>query len=51
MIHPVKVPSAGESVTEAFIGEWKVHNGDVVKKGQVIVDLESQKATFELEAE
>lgn len=51
MKYQVKVPSAGESVTEAYIGKWKKKSGDVVKKGDVIVDLESQKATFELEAE
>ncbi|MBI4211042.1 MAG: biotin/lipoyl-binding protein, partial [Deltaproteobacteria bacterium] len=51
MKQPVKVPSAGESVTEAFIGAWKKKTGDMVRKGEVIVDLESQKATFELAAE
>ena len=51
MKHEVKVPSAGESVTEAFVGEWHKSNGELVKKGDVIVDLESQKATFEMEAE
>ncbi|MBI4125880.1 MAG: hypothetical protein HY465_00145, partial [Deltaproteobacteria bacterium] len=51
MKHQVKVPSAGESVAEAYIGGWRKQSGDVVKKGEIIVDLESQKATFELEAE
>lgn len=51
MRYEVRVPSAGESVTEAFIGKWKKQSGDVVKKGDTLVDLESQKATFELAAE
>lgn len=51
MIHEVKVPKAGESVTEAYIGHWNKQSGDFVKKGEVIVELESQKANFEVEAE
>lgn len=51
MIHEIKVPSAGESVTEVFIGKWRKQSGDLVKKGDVLVDLESQKATFELESD
>jgi 2-oxoglutarate dehydrogenase E2 component (dihydrolipoamide succinyltransferase) len=51
MIHEIRVPAAGESVTEVFIGKWRKNTGDFVKKGEVLVDLESQKATFELESE
>ncbi len=51
MLHEIKVPAAGESVTEAYIGTWRKNNGDIVKKGEILVDLESQKATFELEAD
>lgn len=51
MKHEVKVPSAGESITEVFIGTWLKQSGDLVRKGEVLVDLETQKATFELEAE
>lgn len=51
MKYEVKVPSAGESVTEVFIGTWLKKNGESVKKGEVLVDLETQKATFEIEAE
>src|SRR5262245_25514749 len=51
MKHPVLVPSAGESVTEVFIGHWLKKTGDLVKKDEVLVDLETQKANFELQAE
>ena len=51
MKHNVKVPSAGESVTEAYIGKWHKADGEFVKKGDVLVELESQKATFEIESE
>ncbi|MBI4209092.1 MAG: 2-oxoglutarate dehydrogenase complex dihydrolipoyllysine-residue succinyltransferase [Deltaproteobacteria bacterium] len=51
MKHDVVVPSAGESVTEVFIGTWRKKTGDFVKKDEVLVDLETQKATFEIQAE
>jgi 2-oxoglutarate dehydrogenase E2 component (dihydrolipoamide succinyltransferase) len=51
MRHNVVVPSAGESVTEVFIGTWRKRTGDFVKKDDVLVDLETQKATFEIQAE
>jgi 2-oxoglutarate dehydrogenase E2 component (dihydrolipoamide succinyltransferase) len=51
MRYPVLVPSAGESVTEVFIGHWSKKTGDFVKKDEVLVDLETQKTNFELQAE
>jgi 2-oxoglutarate dehydrogenase E2 component (dihydrolipoamide succinyltransferase) len=51
MKHDVVVPSAGESVTEIYIGEWRKKTGDLVKKDEILVELETQKATFELRAE
>lgn len=50
MKHDVIVPSPGESITEVFIGTWLKKSGDTVRKGEVLVDLETQKATVELEA-
>jgi 2-oxoglutarate dehydrogenase E2 component (dihydrolipoamide succinyltransferase) len=51
MKHEVIVPTAGESITEVFIGDWRKKTGDLVKKDEVLVELETQKATFELQAE
>ncbi len=51
MKHEVIVPSPGESITEVYIGTWLKKSGDLVKKGEVLVDLETQKTTFELYAE
>lgn len=51
MKHPINVPPAGESINEAYIGSWHKKSGDQVQKGEVLVDLETQKASFEIEAE
>lgn len=51
MKHEVTVPSPGESINEVFIGTWRKKTGDQVKKDEVLVDLETQKATFEIQAE
>lgn len=50
MAHQVKVPTVGESITEITIANWLKKNGDLVKMDEVIAELESDKATFELTA-
>ncbi|WP_305984810.1 2-oxoglutarate dehydrogenase complex dihydrolipoyllysine-residue succinyltransferase [Roseibium sp. MMSF_3544] len=46
----VVTPSAGESVTEAEVGEWSVKVGDVVKPDDTLVELETDKAAQEVPA-
>jgi 2-oxoglutarate dehydrogenase E2 component (dihydrolipoamide succinyltransferase) len=46
----VKVPTVGESIAEVTIANWLKKDGDVVKQDEVIAELESDKATFELPA-
>src|SRR5438132_9678261 len=46
----LKVPAVGESIIEVEIGEWLKARGDVVKKDEPVVTLESEKATVELPA-
>ncbi|TYC49466.1 2-oxoglutarate dehydrogenase complex dihydrolipoyllysine-residue succinyltransferase [Rhodobacterales bacterium] len=46
----VVTPSAGESVTEAEVGEWSVKVGDVVKADDTLVELETDKAAQEVPA-
>src|SRR5262245_10627020 len=46
----IKVPAVGESITEVTIANWLKKDGDVVKLDEVIAELESDKATFELTA-
>jgi 2-oxoglutarate dehydrogenase E2 component (dihydrolipoamide succinyltransferase) len=44
----LKVPEIGESITEVEIGDWLKQPGETVKKDDLLVTLESEKATVEL---
>ena len=46
----IKVPSVGESITEATIGEWAKKSGEFVKRDEVILLLETDKASVEVVA-
>lgn len=47
----IKVPTVGESINEVTVAKWVKHDGDLVKQDEVLCELESDKATFELNAE
>ncbi len=47
----IKVPAVGESITEATIAEWLKKDGEAVKKNDVLLSLETDKATVEVVAE
>lgn len=47
----IKVPSVGESITEVTLVKWIKKGGDWVERDEVIAELESEKATFEINAE
>ena len=47
----IKVPAVGESITEVTLTRWIKTDGDTVEMDEVIAELESDKATFELPAE
>jgi 2-oxoglutarate dehydrogenase E2 component (dihydrolipoamide succinyltransferase) len=47
----VKMPNVGESVQEGVIHKWRVKSGDYVKRDDVLVELETDKATVEVVAE
>ncbi|MES2996074.1 MAG: dihydrolipoyllysine-residue succinyltransferase [Verrucomicrobiota bacterium] len=46
----LKVPASGESVTSANVGQWRAQDGELVKKGSIVVVLETDKVSNELEA-
>ncbi|HEY0433424.1 MAG TPA: biotin/lipoyl-containing protein, partial [Chitinophagaceae bacterium] len=47
----VKVPTVGESINEVTLIKWLKSDGDYVERDEVIAELESEKATFEVNAE
>jgi 2-oxoglutarate dehydrogenase E2 component (dihydrolipoamide succinyltransferase) len=47
----IKVPTIGESITEVTLLKWTKKEGDWVDRDEVIAELESEKATFEVNAE
>lgn len=47
----MKVPAVGESITEVTVASWTKSDGDIVEMDEVICELESDKATFEVTAE
>jgi 2-oxoglutarate dehydrogenase E2 component (dihydrolipoamide succinyltransferase) len=47
----IKVPTVGESINEVTLLRWVKNDGDYVERDEVIAELESEKATFEVNAE
>ena len=47
----ITVPAAGESITSATVAAWSVENGSFVNKGDVLVTLDTDKVSSELEAD
>lgn len=47
----IKVPTVGESISEVTLLKWNKKDGDYVNRDEVIAELESEKATFEVNAE
>lgn len=47
----IKVPTVGESISEVTLVKWVKKDGEWVERDEVIAELESEKATFEINAE
>ncbi|MDB5230329.1 MAG: 2-oxoglutarate dehydrogenase, subunit, dihydrolipoamide succinyltransferase [Chitinophagaceae bacterium] len=47
----IKVPTVGESISEVTLLKWIKNDGEWIERDEVIAELESEKATFELNAE
>lgn len=47
----IKVPTVGESISEVTLLKWTKKDGEWVERDEVIAELESEKATFEVNAE
>jgi pyruvate dehydrogenase E2 component (dihydrolipoamide acetyltransferase) len=50
MATPVEVPKLGNTVEECLISRWVKHKGDAVTAGELVAEIETDKATFELTA-
>jgi pyruvate dehydrogenase E2 component (dihydrolipoamide acetyltransferase) len=50
MATPVIMPKQGQSVESCVIVSWKKHAGDAVKAGEILCEVETDKATFEVES-
>jgi pyruvate dehydrogenase E2 component (dihydrolipoamide acetyltransferase) len=50
MATPVEVPKLGNTVEECIIAKWRKQKGDSVAEGDVVAEIETDKATFEVPA-
>jgi 2-oxoglutarate dehydrogenase E2 component (dihydrolipoamide succinyltransferase) len=50
MVHELKIPDAGESIQEVQIGQWLREVGQWVDRDEVVVELETDKASMDLPA-
>jgi 2-oxoglutarate dehydrogenase E2 component (dihydrolipoamide succinyltransferase) len=48
MAVPIKVPSVGESISEGVIAQWLKNEGDFVREGEPLFELETEKASQEI---
>ena len=51
MADEIHVPELGESVADATVGRWLKQEGEAVSAGDALVELETDKINFEVEAE
>ena len=50
MINKVVMPKTGQTMETGTIVSWKAQVGDTVKKGDILLEIETDKATLEIEA-
>jgi 2-oxoglutarate dehydrogenase E2 component (dihydrolipoamide succinyltransferase) len=50
MLTDIRVPTLGESISEATVGKWFKQRGDTVKADEPLVELETDKVTLEVNA-
>ena len=48
MATEIRVPTLGESISEATVGKWFKARGDAVKADEPLVELETEKVTLEV---
>src|SRR5215216_4077691 len=50
MAEPILMPRLSDTMTEGVIAAWHKKVGDTVKKGDLLAEIETDKATMELES-
>jgi 2-oxoglutarate dehydrogenase E2 component (dihydrolipoamide succinyltransferase) len=50
MATEIRVPTLGESISEATVGKWFKQRGESVKADEPLVELETEKVTLEVNA-
>lgn len=50
MAKPILLPQVGQDLETAVLSEWRIHENEPVKKGDIVALVESDKASFEVEA-
>src|SRR3954462_4068865 len=50
MAEPILMPRLSDTMTEGVIAAWHKNVGDTVKKGDLLAEIETDKATMELES-
>ncbi|HBF35612.1 TPA: hypothetical protein DDW35_13705 [Candidatus Sumerlaeota bacterium] len=50
-VTPILMPQAGQSMEEGTLVKWHVAPGDTIATGQVIFEIETDKATMEIESD
>ena len=50
MATPVEMPKLGNTVEECILAKWRKKRGDPVSSGEILADIETDKASFELAA-
>ncbi len=51
MAHIVVMPRTGQTMEEGSIVEWMKQEGDSVRKGEILLSIQSDKATVEVESD
>ena len=48
---PIRVPKLGMDTTEALLVKWLAKEGDAIQNGTPLIELETEKVTFEYQSE
>jgi len=46
----IRIPKPGDAIVEGTVAEWRVEEGQLVRPGDILYELETDKTTMEIEA-